>query len=203
MCFVKRVPSSQPESVVWVLHSVESAGCSSLDVRDLVVKHLHAKQKPSVTTACRGWSFRRSMKSMEIIFLYYIQLNNTYFESLWIYLTLTLKEVSKTFPPLTVSVSPRYICLYELHVSTYGTELLAFISHLFPYRPTLRSEEIPEVDGVDSSTGLLVQSGLLADPVENLPVQGTVVIQEGLQLHKEECSNDERSTDFHTQIVQS
>lgn len=97
----------------------------------------------------------------------------------------------------------KYNCLYEQCVSTYGTELLAFVSHLFPYGPALRTEEIPEVDGVNSSTGLLVQSGLLANPVVDLPVQGTVVVQEGLQMHKEECGKDERSTDFHIQIVQS
>ena len=64
MCFVKRVPFSQPESIVCVLHSVESAGCSSLNVRDLIVKHLHAKQKPPIATACRGRLFRCSMLSM-------------------------------------------------------------------------------------------------------------------------------------------
>lgn len=32
---------------------------------------------------------------------------------------------------------------------TYSTELLALISHLFPYRPALCSEAVSEVDGVD------------------------------------------------------
>lgn len=40
---------------------------------------------------------------------------------------------------------------------------------------------------MDGRARLLVQSGLLADPVKDLPVQGAVVIQEGLQLQKEAC----------------
>lgn len=43
---------------------------------------------------------------------------------------------------------------------------------------------------MDGRAGLLVQSGLLADPVEDLPVQRAVVIQEGLQLQKEACDKD-------------
>lgn len=92
-----------------------------------------------------------------------------------------------------------YICLYEQYVSTYGAELLALVSHLFPYRPALCSKEISEVDGMDGRSSLLVQSGLLADPVEDLPVQCAVVIQEGLQLPKEEWEKDERgSVSAHT-----
>ena len=77
---------------------------------------------------------------------------------------------------------------------TYGTELLALVSHLFPYRPALRPEEVSQVDGVDGRAGLLVQSGLLADPVKDLPVQRTVVVQEGLRSQEEKCETDERNT---------
>lgn len=47
---------------------------------------------------------------------------------------------------------------------------------------------------MDGGAGLLVQSGLLANPVEDLPVQRAVVVQEGLQLQQEECEKDERYT---------
>lgn len=46
----KKVPSSLPDRVVCVLHSVEAACCSSLNVGDLIVKHLHTRQKLSFTT---------------------------------------------------------------------------------------------------------------------------------------------------------
>lgn len=72
-----------------------------------------------------------------------------------------------------------YMCVYpELYAVfvTYSAELLALVSHLFPYRPALCSEAVPEVDSVDGWARLLVQSGLLANPVEDLPVQGPVVI---------------------------
>lgn len=36
--------SRLPGRIVCVLHSVESTGCSSLDVGDLIVKHLHTRQ---------------------------------------------------------------------------------------------------------------------------------------------------------------
>lgn len=47
---------------------------------------------------------------------------------------------------------------------------------------------------MDGGAGLLVQSGLLANPVEDMPVQRAVVVQEGLQLQQEECEKDERYT---------
>lgn len=59
-------------------------------------------------------------------------------------------------------------------------ELFAFIPHLLPDAAALRPQVVAEVDGVDGRTGLLVQRGLLPDPVVDLPVQGTVLIQEGL-----------------------
>lgn len=67
--------------------------------------------------------------------------------------------------------------------STYGAELLALVPHLLPYRPALGSQEVPQVDGVDGGAGLLVQRGVLTNPVEDLPVQLPVLIQEGLQVH--------------------
>lgn len=42
---------------------------------------------------------------------------------------------------------------------------------------------------MNSRAGLLVQSGFLPNPVEDLPVQSTVVIQEGLQVRKA-CEQD-------------
>lgn len=94
---------------------------------------------------------------------------------------------------ISVCTITHSICLYGQCVSTYGTELLALVSHLFPYRPALRSKVISEVDGVDGRASLLVQSGLLADPVEDVPVQRAVVIQECLQSQKEECNKDQRN----------
>lgn len=47
---------------------------------------------------------------------------------------------------------------------------------------------------MDGGAGLLVQSGLLADPVEDLPVQCAVVVQEGLQFQREERQKDEWRT---------
>lgn len=72
-----------------------------------------------------------------------------------------------------------YVCVYPDFYAvfiTYSAELLALVSHLFPYGPALCSEAVPEVDSVDGWARLLVQSGLLANPVEDLPVQGPVVI---------------------------
>lgn len=66
-------------------------------------------------------------------------------------------------------------------MTTYFTKLFALVSHLFPYCPALRSEEIPEVDGMDGGAGLLVQRGFLANPVEDLPAQRSVVIQKRLR----------------------
>lgn len=68
-----------------------------------------------------------------------------------------------------------YILIYMLRL-TYSAELLALVSHLFPYCPALCSEAVPEVDSVDGWARLFVQSGHLANPVEDLPVQGPVVI---------------------------
>lgn len=59
---------------------------------------------------------------------------------------------------------------YVQHVFTYGTELLTLVSHLLSYRPALRSQEISQVDGMNGRACLLVQRGLLADPVVDLPV---------------------------------
>lgn len=56
------------------------------------------------------------------------------------------------------------------NVSTYGSKLVALVSHLFPYRPALCSQEISEVDRMDCRAGLLVQGGFLTNPVEDLPV---------------------------------
>lgn len=60
-------------------------------------------------------------------------------------------------------------------------ELLTFIPHLLPDAAALSPQVVAEVDGVDGRAGLLVQCGLLPDPVVNLPVQGTILIQEGLR----------------------
>lgn len=43
---------------------------------------------------------------------------------------------------------------------------------------------------MDSRAGLFVQSGLLADPVVDMPVQCTVVVQESLRLQNEECMKE-------------
>lgn len=59
-------------------------------------------------------------------------------------------------------------------------ELFTFIPHLLPDAAALSPQVVAEVDGVDGGTGLLVQRGLLPNPVVDLPVQGTVLIQEGL-----------------------
>lgn len=69
-----------------------------------------------------------------------------------------------------------YMLISMLCLSTYSAELLALVSHLFPYRPALCSEAVPQVDSVDGRARLLVQRGLLANPVEDLPAQGPVVI---------------------------
>lgn len=60
--------------------------------------------------------------------------------------------------------------IFVQHVSTYSTELLALISHLFPYRPTLCSKEVSQVDSMNGRTSLLVQRGFLANPIVDLPV---------------------------------
>lgn len=63
----------------------------------------------------------------------------------------------------------------------YLAELIALVPHLFSNTPALGPQEVPQVDGMDGRTGLLIQGGLLADPVIDLPVQGSTVIQEGLE----------------------
>lgn len=132
---------SLPQGILVVLHSVEPAGCSSLDVRDLVVKNLQTSQNKSIS---------ESLQSHVVC--------------------------------VCVCVSPcSTVCTAESTFSTYGAELLALVSHLLPYRPALGSQEVPEVDGMDGRAGLLVQRGVLADPVEDLPVQGAVVVQVGLR----------------------
>lgn len=138
MHFLKKVPSSLPDRIVCVLHSIESAGGSSLNVGDLIVKHLHQDKNGHLQHVA--------------VSIY------------------TGIEVSHFFTSLSLC-APYSICLYVQHVSTYGTELLALVSHLFPNRPALSSKEVSEIDSMDGSTGLLVQSGFLADPVEDLPVQ--------------------------------
>lgn len=45
---------------------------------------------------------------------------------------------------------------------------------------------------MNSRAGLLVQSGFLPNPVEDLPVQSAVVIQKGLQV-REACEQDEKN----------
>lgn len=60
-------------------------------------------------------------------------------------------------------------------------ELIALVSHLLTDAAALGSQVVAEVDGVDGGAGLLVQRGLLPDPVVDLPVQGAVLIQEGLR----------------------
>ena len=80
------------------------------------------------------------------------------------------------------------MCFY----CTHGAEFLALVAHLLPDGPALGAQEVAQVDGVDGGAGLLVQRGLLADPVEDVPVQGTVVVQERLHREKrglEECTH--------------
>lgn len=66
-------------------------------------------------------------------------------------------------------------------ISTYSAELFALITHLFPYRPALRSEAVSQVDSVDGGASLLIQRGFLANPVKDLPAECSVIIQEGLR----------------------
>lgn len=49
---VETAPWSLPEGVVCVLHCVESASCSSLNVRDLIVKHLQPGKNKIFTSVC-------------------------------------------------------------------------------------------------------------------------------------------------------
>lgn len=60
-------------------------------------------------------------------------------------------------------------------------EFIALIPHLLPDAAALGSQVVAEVDGVDGRAGLLVQRGLLPDPVVDLPVERAVLIQEGLE----------------------
>lgn len=59
-------------------------------------------------------------------------------------------------------------------------ELVALVPHLLPDAAALGTQVVAEVDGMDGGAGLLVQRGLLPDPVVDLPAEGTVLIQEGL-----------------------
>ena len=80
------------------------------------------------------------------------------------------------------------MCFY----CTHGAELLALVAHLLPDGPALSAQEVAQVDSVDGGAGLLVQRGLLADPVEDVPVQGAVVVQERLHRGRgrlEECTH--------------
>lgn len=53
--FLENVASSLPDRIVCVLNSVESTGCSSFNVGDLIVEHLHTRQRVSFTTARSSW----------------------------------------------------------------------------------------------------------------------------------------------------
>lgn len=149
-----RGPNSLPDRVVCVLHSEKPTGCSSLNVGDLVIKHLHTRNTSACHRSTTGWCVYCPVKE-------------------YVFYVLSQDSKSVSFP--------------ESWDFTYSTELLALVSHLFPYRPAFRSQEISEVDGVDGRASLLIQSGLLANPVKDLPVQRAVVIQEGLQLQQEDC----------------
>lgn len=62
----------------------------------------------------------------------------------------------------------------------YLEELIALIPHLLPDAAALGPQVVAEVDSMDGRTSLLIQRGLLPDPVVDLPVEGAVLIQEGL-----------------------
>ena len=75
------------------------------------------------------------------------------------------------------------MCVCVCFYCTHSAELLALVAHLLPDGPALSAKKVAQVDGVDGGAGFLVQRGLLADPVVDVPIQGAVVIQE--RLHHE------------------
>lgn len=81
------------------------------------------------------------------------------------------------------------MCSCRLSGSTYSAELLALVSHLLSDGPALGSQEVSQVDSVDGRAGLLVQRCLLTDPVVDVPVQRSVVVQEGLRQQEEKTPN--------------
>lgn len=66
MCFSENAASSLPDRIVCVLHSVESTSCSSLNVGDLIVKHLHTKRNQSFTTALSSWRFIKPQRLVSV-----------------------------------------------------------------------------------------------------------------------------------------
>lgn len=60
-------------------------------------------------------------------------------------------------------------------------ELLALIAHLLPDGAALGTQVVAQVDSVDGRASFLVECGLPANPVVDLPVEGAAVIQKGLE----------------------
>lgn len=62
----------------------------------------------------------------------------------------------------------------------YLAEFVALVAHLLAHAAGLGTQVVAQVDGMDGGAGLLVQRGLLPDPVVDLPAQRAIIVQEGL-----------------------
>lgn len=65
--------------------------------------------------------------------------------------------------------------------TTNRSKLFALITHLLPHGPAFGTQVVAQVDRMDGRTRFLVKRGFLADPVEDMPVQGAIIIQAGLR----------------------
>ncbi len=60
------------------------------------------------------------------------------------------------------------------------SEFFTLVSHLLSDSPALGTQIITEIDSMDGRAGFLIKGSYLPDPVKDLPVQSSIVIQERL-----------------------